>query len=407
MNSDKGIIRSIIDTDLYKLTMQQAVCKLFPREKVKYQFTNRGKTPFPEGFDLELRREIGKMANLKLEKAEKEFLQRKSGSFLDGVYLDYLSAYQFDPAEVGVTQVNGELNISIQGFWHKTILWEVPLMALISELYFKMTGAVLPNRTLREKNNQEKGKLFYGHNMKLADFGTRRRFSYDNQLEVCSDIKKIFGSEKFFVGTSNVHIAMLLDLTPIGTHAHEWFMFMAAKYGFKMANTKALEHWVDVYQGDLGIALSDTYTTDVFFKAFNKKFAKLFDGVRHDSDDPFVFIDKTVKHYKSLNINPADKTIVFSDALNKELSLQIAEYCKQNGEGIRNSFGIGTNLTNDVGFKPLNMVIKMVAAFIFDEWIETVKLSDNPGKHTGDSEMVDLAQRLLGIKKKKLETITI
>lgn len=401
MDSETGIIRSIIDTDLYKLTMQQAVCKLFPRVKVRMKFINRGKTKFPDGFGTELRKEVAKMANLRLTKEEKNFLQTRCGRFLDDVYIDFLAGYQFDPSEVGIIQTGSDLDIDFDGYWYKTILWEVPMMELVSELYFKMTGEKINDRVTREKNNQEKGKTFYGHNMKLADFGSRRRYSYDNQFEVCSDMKNLFGSEKFFVGTSNVHIAMKLGLTPIGTHAHEWFMFMAAKYGFKMANTKALEHWVEVYQGDLGIALSDTYTTDVFFKAFDKKYAKLFDGVRHDSGDAFTFIDKTVAHYKSININPADKTIVFSDGLNKELALEIAEYCNKKGEGIKCSFGIGTNLTNDVGIKPLNIVIKMTSAFIVDEWVDTVKLSDNEGKHTGNPDMVDLAQRLLGIKNKK------
>ena len=401
MDLEPGIIKSLIDSDLYKFTMQQAVCKLFPRVKVRYKFINRGKTKFPEGFGAELRKEVAKMANLSLTKEEKIFLKKRCGRFLDDVYIDFLSSYQFDPSEVGIIQNGSDLDIDFEGYWYKTILWEVPMMALVSELYFKMTGEKINDRNSREKNNFEKGKVFYGHNMKLADFGSRRRYSYENQFEVCSDIKKVFGSEKFFVGTSNVHIAMKLDLTPIGTHAHEWFMFMGAKYGFKMANTKALENWVDVYQGDLGIALSDTYTTDVFFKTFDKKYAKLFDGVRHDSGDAFVFINKTVAHYKSIGINPADKTIVFSDGLNTALSLEISEYCSKKGDGIKCSFGIGTNLTNDVGVKPLNMVIKMTSAFIVDEWVDTVKLSDNEGKHTGNSEMVDLAERLLGINKKK------
>lgn len=400
MEQETGIIRSVIDTDLYKLTMQQAVCKLFPKVKVKFKFNNRGKTNFPEGFASELRKEIAKMANLRLTAEEKAFLKTKV-KFLDEVYVDFLSGYQFDPSEVGVVQTGGHLDIEIEGYWYRTILWEVPLMALVSELYFKMTGEPIHDRLTREKNNLEKGKFFYGHNMKLAEFGTRRRYSYDNQFEVCKDLANCFGKEKFFVGTSNVHIAMRLGLTPIGTHAHEWFMFMAAKYGFKMANTKGLEHWVDVYQGDLGIALSDTFTTDVFFKSFDKKYAKLFDGVRHDSGDPFKFVDKTVAHYKKLGIAPSDKTIVFSDGLDKELSEKIAKYCLEKGEGIKCSFGIGTNMTNDVGVKPLNIVIKMISAFIVDEWVDTVKLSDNEGKHTGNADMVELAQRLLGLTNKK------
>lgn len=237
--------------------------------------------------------------------------------------------------------------------------------------------------------------------MKVADFGTRRRYSFENQLEVCSDLKKMFGSDAFFIGTSNVYIAMLLNIKPEGTHAHEWFMFMAARYGYKMANTMALKHWTDVYHGDLGIALSDTYTTDVFFRTFDKMSAKLFDGVRQDSGDPYTFVDKTVAKYESLNIKPSSKVIVFSNALTTESAVAIRDYCIKSGKDIGSGFGIGTHLSNDVGVKPLNIVIKMVAAQAIPnstEWISTVKLSDDEGKHTGSEQEVQLCIDTLRIQ---------
>lgn len=198
-----------------------------------------------------------------------------------------------------------------------------------------------------------------------------------------------------FVGSSNVHLAMVNGVKPIGTHAHEWFMFHAAKYGFKVANSLGLEHWVDVYRGDLGIALSDTYTTDAFYNQFDKKFAKLFDGVRHDSGDPVEFAEKTINHYKKLGIDPTSKTIIFSDALNYDKVARIADYCR---DKIGMSFGIGTNLTNDVGLVPMNIVVKMVEAFPEgDEWIPVVKLSDEKGKYTGDEKMIRLAKTILNI----------
>jgi nicotinate phosphoribosyltransferase len=199
-----------------------------------------------------------------------------------------------------------------------------------------------------------------------------------------------------FVGTSNVHLAMQQNVKPIGTHAHEWFMFHAAKYGFKMANAMALEHWVDVYRGDLGIALSDTYTTDEFFEQFDKKFAKLFDGVRHDSGDPIEFAKKTILHYQHLGINPLTKTITFSDSLNYEKVKKITEFCRYK---IGFSFGIGTNFTNDVGLKPMNIVIKMTETCIEGEqWTQVVKLSDEPGKHSGDIDTIELAKKVLQIE---------
>src|SRR5690606_25735272 len=131
-----------------------------------------------------------------------------------------------------------------------------------------------------------------------------------------------------FIGTSNVHLAMLLHTKPIGTHAHEWFMFHAAKYGFKMSNLLSLEHWSDIYRGDLGIALSDTYTSEVFFAQFDKKFTKLFDGVRHDSGDPIEFAKQTIAHYEGYGIDPLSKTIIFSDGLNFEKIKRIAHFCE-------------------------------------------------------------------------------
>ena len=199
-----------------------------------------------------------------------------------------------------------------------------------------------------------------------------------------------------FVGTSNVYFAYKYNITPIGTHAHEWFMFHAAKYGYKMANHLSMENWTDVYRGDLGIALSDTFTTEVFFKSFDKKFAKLYDGVRHDSGDPIEFADKVIAHYEKLGIDPKSKAIVFSDSLNPEKAVKIKDHCRSK---IKCSFGIGTNFSNDVGVKPLNMVIKMVEAKPEGEdWHHTIKLSDSKGKYTGNVDEIEMAKHVLNIK---------
>ena len=158
----------------------------------------------------------------------------------------------------------------------------------------------------------------------------------------------------------------------------------------------ALEHWVDVYRGDLGIALSDTYTTAIFIKQFDKKFAKLFDGVRHDSGDPLVFADNTIAHYEQLGINPLTKTIIFSDALNYDKVARITDHCRGR---VGVSFGIGTNFTNDVGLKPMNIVLKMTEACPENEpWTPVIKLSDEKGKHSGDPHMIALAKALLNIE---------
>ncbi|MBE2273839.1 MAG: nicotinate phosphoribosyltransferase [Flavobacteriales bacterium] len=386
-------LKSILDNDFYKITMQNAVVKLFPNEKVKYQFINRGKHHFPEGFAEELRKSVNAMAELKLTKDEKQFL-KETCPYLELPYLDFLGGYHYDPSEVKIVQAENDLQVTVEGEWYRTILWEVPLLALISELHYEM------NHLERDSNEMVIGKTLEKANqlnklgVTFAEFGTRRRHSYKVQDLVVEALVQNKTSK--FIGSSNVHFAMKYGVKPIGTHAHEWFMFHAAEYGFKMANALSLEHWVDVYRGDLGVALSDTYTTDVFFQQFDKKFAKLFDGVRHDSGDPIEFANKTIKHYEDNGINPLFKYIIFSDGLNLEKVEEITKACK---DRIGISFGIGTNLTNDVGLKPMNIVMKLIAAqSINGDWIPTVKLSDEKGKYTGDPKMIELAKEFLRIK---------
>jgi nicotinate phosphoribosyltransferase len=268
-------------------------------------------------------------------------------------------------------------------------------MSLISELYFLMAGELPWDEKKRAQNNAEKMKTFKINNIHYADFGTRRRFSYEVQREEVEFFANKFNADNF-VGTSNVHLAHKYNTKAIGTHAHEWFMFHAAKYGYKMANHLAMENWTDVFRGDLGIALSDTFTTEVFFKTFDKKFAKLYDGVRQDSGDPMEFTDKVIEHYKSLGIDPKTKVIIFSDSLNPERAVEIKEYCRGK---IMCSFGIGTNFSNDVGVKPLNMVIKILEAKPEgEEWHHCIKLSDSEGKHTGDKKEIEIAKYVLNIK---------
>jgi nicotinate phosphoribosyltransferase len=374
--------------------MQNAILKLFPRAKVKYTLIVRSKVDFPEGFQTALTHEIMNMRVLKLTDEEKIFFTARC-KYIDESYFDFLSGYRYNPGEIGIIQNGGDLQLNITGYWYRTVLWEVPILALISELYFRMTKQKINSRVEREQNNLHKAGLFNMSEVKVSDFGTRRRYSYNNHKEVIEDLS--LNMRNTFTGTSNVHFAHLFNLTPIGTHAHEWFMFHAAKYGFKTANLLSLEHWSDVYQGDLGIALSDTFTTDSFFRSFGKKYAKLFDGVRHDSGDATIFANNTIKHYESLGIDPTSKTIIFSDNLTPELAVTLQRYYM----GLINiGFGIGTNLTNDVGVKPLNMVIKMTAAKPEEneEWVPTIKLSDTEGKHTGDEKMIDICKYQLNIK---------
>ena len=390
---NKAILGSLLDNDFYKFTMQCAVVQLFPRTKARYTFINRGKHSFPAGFADAMRETVKAMSQLQLSKEEKEFL-RVNCPYLSPLYLDFLEGYKYDPSEVKIAQNGDDLQVTVEGYWYRTILWEVPLLAVISELYYKMTGAIGWTDAQIEANTREKENFYKDWGVVFAEFGTRRRHSYHVHDIVMRTLMQGYNSS--FIGSSNVHFAMKYKVKPIGTHAHEWFMFHAAEYSYKMSNALSLEHWVDVFRGDLGVALSDTYTTDVFFKQFDKKFSKLFDGVRHDSGDPIEFAEKTIAHYKKMGVNPLSKYIIFSDGLNTEKVRAITEACKGK---IGISFGIGTNLTNDVGLRPMNIVMKLTEVLTSDnEWVPTVKLSDEPNKHTGDPKMIHLVKEVLSIK---------
>ncbi|MEC8918116.1 MAG: nicotinate phosphoribosyltransferase [Pseudomonadota bacterium] len=388
------MLTSLIDNDFYKITMQNAVIKRFPYAQARYAFINRGEHAFPEGFGDALRREVDAMASLVLTDAEKRYLE-VTCPYLDPTYLDFLAGFRFNPAEVIIEQSGSELSVAIEGLWYRTILWEVPLMALISELWYRLRGVERDDDETVEARTRAKIEQYQRLGLKIAEFGTRRRFSFDVHDRVVGALRHHGGDA--FSGSSNVLLAMRHGVKPIGTHAHEWFMFHGARFGFKMANSLALEHWVDVYRGDLGIALTDTFTSRAFFESFDKKFAKLFDGVRHDSADPIDFAASTIAHYEKLGIDPRSKTIIFSDALTPEKVERIQSFC-QGRVGM--AFGIGTNFTNDVGVEPMNMVIKMVEARPEGQhWLPVVKLSDVPDKHTGDPEMIALAKRVLALSR--------
>lgn len=383
---------SILDNDFYKFTMQHAVIKLFPYAKARYAFINRGKHEFPQGFSKKLAEAINALKNLKLTADEKDFLL-KTCPYLDATYLDFLEGYRYNPNEVTITQNGSDLEVTIEGMWYRTILWEVPIMALICELYYQTTNQSPESDTLIADKALQKMNLYNDLQINIAEFGTRRRHSVHTHDLVVKTLTE--QGKPGFVGTSNVYLAMKHKTKPIGTHAHEWFMFHAAKYGYKMANRQGLDHWVDVYRGDLGIALTDTYTTDIFLQQFDKKLGKLFDGVRHDSGNPLEFADKIIHRYQQLGIDPRLKSIIFSDGLNAKKVEEITNYCRGK---IGLSFGIGTDFTNDVGLKPMNIVLKMTEALPQNEdWTGVVKLSDEPMKNTGKQRDIRLAKEVLNL----------
>ncbi len=372
--------------------MQFGVTKLYPDVMARYKFINRGEHQFPEGFADELQKEINTMASLALTKDEKNFFTTNC-PYLSPAYLDFLQGYRYDPNEVKITQNGTDVEVHVEGYWYRTILWEVPILCLISEVFYKLTNAKRITNEEITKRTSDKVDLYNRLGVTVAEFGTRRRHSYEVHDVVMKELTNHKG--KSFVGTSNVHFAHKYGVKPIGTHAHEWFMFHGARYGFKIANSISLDRWVKVYYGDLGIALTDTYTSDVFFGQFDKKLSKLFDGVRHDSGDPIEFGEKTIAHYEKMGINPLFKTIIFSDGLNSEKVEMITKAFKGR---IGLSFGIGTNLTNDTDLKPMNIVMKLTEISSIDiKWTGVVKLSDEKNKHTGTPRMIALAKEMLDL----------
>lgn len=377
------LITSILDTDAYKLSMQRAVLQCFPKVPVKYKFINRRGTPFTHNFGPMLQEQINHMADLRLTEDERSFLA-VACPFLGIEHLSYLKDYRYDPSEVSIKwDESGRLEVEVAGLWERTILWEVPLMALISELYFMFCDT---NWTAEKQDHKANIKGQNLRNLTYADFGTRRRRSYASQANVVNVLKNHYDTLGF-IGTSNVHLAHKFCAKPIGTMAHEWIMGVSAMEGLRHANRYSMKHWSDVYRGNLGIMLTDTFRTNAFFEDFDGYYARLFDGVRHDSGDPIKFGDRVIDHYHKLRIDPETKTIVFSDGLDTEAAKTIALYFKG---VIKTSFGIGTHLTNDYGpdSPALNMVIKMTEC----NGVPVIKLSDAPGKETGDRDALRVAK---------------
>lgn len=374
------VIQSILDNDLYKFTMQKAVLAYRRHVPVEYKFVNRrpeGK--FNNDFAKAFAAEIRAMQSLGLSDDQREWL-RNNLSWLGDEYLQFLGDYRFDPAEVIWSVDSGELKLTIAGDWERTILWEVPLMALISELFFRHCDTAWAfDETDQRERLLEKGKIL--QDCQFSDFGTRRRRSFETHDLVVRTLKHLPG----FQGTSNVHLAHQHQTNAIGTMAHEWIMGISALEGLRHANRHALRIWHGVYRGKLAIALTDTFGTGAFFNDFDASLAPLFDGVRHDSGDPDSFAENVIKAYEELGINPASRRIIFSDGLTPE---KAAELQSRFASRIGISFGIGTNLTNDFPGSPaLNMVVKLIRC----DGVPVVKLSDVPSKAIGDRDALRVA----------------
>jgi nicotinate phosphoribosyltransferase len=369
------LIQSLLDTDLYKFTMMQVVLHHFPGAQVEYRFKCR--TP---GVDLRPHLEPMKVefANLcKLRFRDDELAYLRGLRFMKSDFVDFLGLFQFNEKYLiaGYGEGPGEIDITIRGPWLHTILYEIPVLAIVSEVYFRRTQ---PRANLEEGRRRLKAKIDLVRTVepelefKISDFGTRRRFSLAWQEEVLQTLKREV--PEYLAGTSNVWFAVRNNLTPLGTMAHEYMQACQA-LGPRLRDSQvfAFDKWAQEYRGDLGIALSDTYGFDAFLRDFDMYFCKLFDGVRHDSGDPFEWGERMIAHYRKNRVDPRTKDLIFSDQLSFPLAIEIAR--RFHGRA-RTSFGIGTNLTNDLAYEPINIVLKMTEC----NGQPVAKVSDAPGK---------------------------
>lgn len=365
------MISSLLDTDLYKLTMMQYVYNCFPATLVEYAFCCRSHDVSLGFLADDVHFQLQKLCKLNFSHDELLYL-KKLGYFSDD-FLSYLKNFRLDMKYVAITRSNtGQLEINIKGPWLETILFEVPLLALINESYFRTLthGSLAKGRERLQQKIQKLKKL--EPSFKFVDFGTRRRFSKNWQLEIDRTLKEQLPLN--FAGTSNVWLAKECQIPPTGTMAHELLQAgqVLAPY-LEDCQNFILKNWHQQYEGKLSIALSDILGVDAFLYDFDKTLANQYMGVRHDSGDPFSFGDKVILHYQKFQIDPMQKIIVFSDGLTIEKACKIYNYFKNR---IQTVFGIGTNLTNDVGFKPINIVIKMIRC----NGKPVAKLSDEPAK---------------------------
>jgi len=371
---------SLLDTDLYKFTMMQVVLHQFPAAQVEYRYKCRNPGVQLAPYADEIRNEIAALCTLRFREDELNYL--RSLRFIKSDFVDFLDLFQMNAKYVTIEpRDNGEIEIIVKGPWLYTILFEVPVLAIVNEVYFRNTQKspdyIEGRRRLAEKIALVAGKPDLA-DMRIADYGTRRRFSRDWQDEVLLSLKAGLGAN--FAGTSNVYFAFKHGMVPLGTMAHEYLQAcQALGPRLRDSQTYAFEKWAAEYRGDLGIALADVYGINAFLNDFDMYFCKLFDGARHDSGDPFQWGERLIEHYKKNRVDPRTKILVFSDSLNVPLAVQLYERFR--GRCIT-AFGIGTNLTNDLGYTPLNIVMKMVRCN--DQPV--AKLSDSPAKNMCDDE---------------------
>ena len=389
------MIYSILDTDLYKFSMSNAYFQLYPDAEGTFTFNDRNNEVYDSAFLNSLKSAFDELCQLKL--TDEEYAYVKSIRYLSTNYAEWLKGFkfEFDKIKFGLDE-NGHLHIDVTDKMYKVTLYEVPILAIVAECRNKWLGVKIDEAKIIEILDK---KIDFANERKLkfSEFGTRRRASASSHEAI---VKRLKERCPYCVGTSNVYFAMKYGMMPSGTCAHEWIMFHAGIGGFKTANLTALNDWIKVYSGDLGISLIDTYTTASYLHTLTLKQAKLLDGFRQDSGDEYEIGDMIIDKLSEMRINPMSKTILFSNALNFEKYANVADYFKGR---INVAAGIGTNLTCDLGiegYKPANIVMKLSKCRYSprDFWEKVIKISDDLGKHMGDKELFESAAKELHFK---------
>ncbi len=383
------IITSLLDTDLYKFTMMQVVLHQFPSAQVEYSFKCRNPGVQLAPFAAEIREEIKSLCGLRFSDAELSYL--RGMRFIKSDFVDFLGLFRLNEKYIDIVPLpNGELKITVQGPWLHTILFEIPVLAIVNEVYFRNTLKV-PDLMAGRRRLDDKIALMRGEglaDLKIADYGTRRRLSKAWHEEVLRVLSAKLGASPAptgqFAGTSNVLFAMKLGLTPLGTMAHEYLQ-AAQALGPRLRDSQifAFESWAKEYRGDLGIALSDVYGMSAFLRDFDMYFCKLFDGARHDSGDPFAWGERLLAHYKANRVDPQTKILIFSDGLTVPRTIELYQRFKGR---CQLAFGIGTNLTNDLGDAPAHVPLQIVMKMVCCNGQPVAKLSDTPSKNMCEDE---------------------
>ena len=384
----KKIINHFTDNDLYTFSCQYYIMQQYPRAEVEYTFIDRNNTVYPEGFDKLLQQQVDYMRNVIITDEEIEFMTTRC-VWLPVWYFIFLRGYRFNPGEVEISQdEEGHLSIRIVGKWFSTIMWEMPLLSCISEIIHILNGddEKYDIETERQKVVEKSEKIF-SSGLVLGDMGTRRRFSYEHQKMVLETMAEVYRSKRWegiFTGTSNVYLAMLLDLKPLGTLSHQIISFEENVSGVFECNYSVMKKFSDVYDGNNGIYLYDCFGDELFFKNLSKRMAMMYSGLRVDSGVEEEQTEKIIEKYISLGIDPTTKQVVYSNGLDIDRCIEIHRYC--NGR-VQDSYGVGTNLMCDIDdVRPSNIVIKLTKCRITEarEWHNCIKLSCDKGKMLGN-----------------------